>query len=95
MQLILPYGSESGILQGTFIEVVRRSFPSTLGLVQVVEVEANTSFAEPFHRAVPEFWEELEDRMKRDYRTPDDVVARVLMVNPLVLAELEALLRRG
>jgi hypothetical protein len=81
------------LTEATTIELVRGTSNLVLGLAQVVAVNDEFAFAEPVDRADPDFWEGLEDRMKRDFTPPADVFGRALLWNHLIAAELLSILQ--
>jgi hypothetical protein len=93
VRLALRQPAMNRLTIGATIEVVRRTNAQILGLAQVTSVNEDYAFAEPLDRMDPDFWEGLEDRMKRDYSAPVDVEGRLTLMTGTVAASLLAILR--
>jgi len=95
VHLVFPYGKNTGLTEGAVLEVVRESSAEILGVVEVVEAHDRICWARPVDRRAAEFWEHLEDRMKKDFSPPADTVGRTYQITALAMSDLLTMLRRN
>ena len=88
VHLVFPYGTNSGVGQGMLIEVVRQTGGERLGTVTIVRAEEHWSLAAPADRAMPDFWDGLENRMRSDFSPPVAVVGRVFHITGSTVTDL-------
>lgn len=82
-----------GIGPGATFTVADNATGGMWGTVQVVQSMGGVLLAPPVDRTQPEFWEELEDRMKRDPGPPPGFELQ-LSLDPLVTAMTDELAAR-
>jgi hypothetical protein len=70
VQMVIAAQPGCGLRVGSKLWVVHTLTKETWGTVEVTSIDAETAKARPTDRARPEFWESLEDRMKRDPSPP-------------------------
>jgi hypothetical protein len=74
VHLIVPIGSASGLQVGSRLWTVHTLTHDVWGTVEVTSVSESEGVAraKPIDRAKPEFWDDLEDRMRKDPSPPRD-----------------------
>jgi hypothetical protein len=92
VNLVFPYGTRDGVAPPQILEVVALNEATLLGSVAIESSNEKRSYARPIDRTVPDFWDDLEDRMNRDFKPPDLVVGRLYNVSPLALDKLLTIL---
>ena len=92
VHLVFPFGIQPGLEIGANIEVVTQTGGERLGIVELVEAKERFLFARPIDRTRPEFWEDLEDRMKGDFSPPADVVGRIFRFTGSVMSDVLGIL---
>jgi hypothetical protein len=70
VQIVVAAQIGCGLRVGSKLWVVHTLTKETWGTVEVTSMDAETAKAQPTDRARPEFWESLEDRMKKDPSPP-------------------------
>lgn len=86
VHLVLP--EASGLRVGSLLDVIATVTGDVWGTVEVRDILSGQALAVPFDRTQPEFWEHLEDRMKRDPSPPSG-----FHLEPFVDPKLRELLR--
>ena len=72
--LVVQAGTSSGLVSGMRLEVRTIGANDLWGVIELKEVHEGKSFGAPVDRINPDFWEHLEDRVRRDSAPPQGVV---------------------
>ncbi len=80
----LETGSNSGVTYGTSFTVSNTATGEAWGDIEVVEVDGDSCICIVFNRTNPEFWNELEARMRRDASPPQGVTIKRALPEDIV-----------
>lgn len=91
VHLLLGLPAAPETFMGMRLTVSPRADGAAWGVVEITRIDGNMGYAAPVNRVNPDFWEHLEERMRRDPSPPDGVVVKTEMHE--VFAKLKRALR--
>lgn len=91
VHLVLELPTTPETFMGMRLTVSPRADGALWGVVEITHIDGNTGYAAPVDRVNPDFWDHLEERMRRDPSPPKDVVVKTEMYE--ALAQLKRALR--
>jgi len=91
VHLLLELPATPETFMGMRLTVSTRADGALWGVVEITRVDGNLGYAAPVDRVNPDFWEDLELKMRRNPSPPEGVVVKTEMHE--VLAQLKRILR--